>query len=564
MNEFGPSIIEEHIIKPNGEMLIKKYTKGQLLGKGGFAKCYEVINNETKKVSAAKIIAKASLTKNRAKQKLMAEIKIHRSLRHEKIVAFEQFFEDAENVYIILELCSNQTLSELIKKRKRITELETKCYMFQLIEGLKYLHSRRVIHRDLKLGNIFLTDKMILKIGDFGLAAKLEFDGERKRTICGTPNYIAPEILEGTEGHSYEVDIWSLGVILYTLLIGKPPFETRDVKTTYNRIKKNVYSFPNSVCISDDAKNIIQTILNSNPSKRPKYKDILAHPFFSNTDIPPVLPISTLVCPPSASFIKQYTAEHTTLKRLGSTISCKENLGQTREPFTAPNNEQRVLTQRQSKNNSSHLLTTRVNTNSTKNEAQEILKGPEVWITKWLDYSSRYGVGYLLSNGGCGAYFNDSTKIALDPNGENFYHVEKGVDRVDVLVEHTLSDYPKSLQKKVTLLNYFRNYLAQDTKKSCGSQRVVKEAVYVKKWQKTKHAILFRLNNKVIQVIFQDATEVIMSSENKVIIYMNKKGERLNYHLSNALESDNHEMIKRLKYTKDILACVLKSSTHNI
>ena len=91
----------------------------------------------------------------------------------------------------------------------------------------------------LKLGNLFLNDKMEVKIGDFGLATKLEFDGDRKRTICGTPNYIAPEILEGKNGHSYEVDTWSLGVIIYTLLFGKPPFETQDVKTTYQKIKKN-------------------------------------------------------------------------------------------------------------------------------------------------------------------------------------------------------------------------------------------------------------------------------------------------------------------------------------
>ena len=94
----------------------------------------------------------------------------------------------------------------------------------QIIAALKYLHTHRIIHRDLKLGNLFLSGKMEIKIGDFGLATKLEFDGERKRTICGTPNYIAPEILEAKQGHSYEVDIWSLGVVLYTMLIGRPPF----------------------------------------------------------------------------------------------------------------------------------------------------------------------------------------------------------------------------------------------------------------------------------------------------------------------------------------------------
>lgn len=98
---------------------------------------------------------------------------------------------------------------------------------------------------------------MDLKLGDFGLATKLDFDGEWKRTICGTPNYIAPEVLEGKNGHSYEVDIWSLGVIIYTLIIGKPPFETANVKTTYDKIKKNSYKFPDHVAISDEAWDLI-------------------------------------------------------------------------------------------------------------------------------------------------------------------------------------------------------------------------------------------------------------------------------------------------------------------
>ena len=94
---------------------------------------------------------------------------------------------------------------------------------------------------------------MEIKLGDFGLATKLDFDGEKKRTICGTPNYIAPEVIEGKVGHSYEVDVWSLGVIIFTLLIGKPPFETSNVKKTYSRIRTNSYSFPDHVKITDHA-----------------------------------------------------------------------------------------------------------------------------------------------------------------------------------------------------------------------------------------------------------------------------------------------------------------------
>ena len=102
---------------------------------------------------------------------------------------------------------------------------------------------------------------MKIKIGDFGLASKLEFEGEKRRTICGTPNYIAPEILEGKNGHSYEVDIWSLGVIIYTLVVGKPPFETSDVQSTYKRIKLNQYNFPSNIKVTEELKELIQNIL---------------------------------------------------------------------------------------------------------------------------------------------------------------------------------------------------------------------------------------------------------------------------------------------------------------
>ena len=176
-----------------------------------------------------------------------------------------------------------------------------------MISALKNLHGHRIIHRDLKLGNLFLSEKMEIKVGDFGLAAKLEYEGQKKRTICGTPNYIAPEILEGKTGHSYEVDVWSLGVIIYTLLIGKPPFETSDVKTTYRRIRMNAYSFPEHVSISTAAKSLITKILNTDPAKRPTLDEIMSHEFMNTgASIPKVLPISTLACPPSASYIRQF------------------------------------------------------------------------------------------------------------------------------------------------------------------------------------------------------------------------------------------------------------------
>lgn len=110
---------------------------------------------------------------------------------------------------------------------------------------------------------------MEIKLGDFGLAARLEFDTEKRHTVCGTPNYLAPEVLLSKLGHSFEVDVWSLGVVIYTLLIGKPPFETPEVKMTYEKIKKGVYSFPEHIKISENAKNLITKIFNLDPSWRP-------------------------------------------------------------------------------------------------------------------------------------------------------------------------------------------------------------------------------------------------------------------------------------------------------
>lgn len=168
------------------------------------------------------------------------EILIHQTLSHKNIVKFLSFFDDPQNIYIVLELCKRRSMMELHKRRRVITDYECRFYIYEILEGVKYLHDNRIIHRDLKLGNLFLNDMLNVKIGDFGLATRIDFDGERKKTLCGTPNYIAPEILN-KKGHSFEVDIWSIGCVMYTLLVGQPPFETKSLKDTYSKIKKCDY-----------------------------------------------------------------------------------------------------------------------------------------------------------------------------------------------------------------------------------------------------------------------------------------------------------------------------------
>ena len=140
-------------------------------------------------------------------------------MRHPNIVQFHRAFTYQESTYIVLEICRNGSLMDMVKKRKHLTEPEVRFYTIQIAGAIKHMHSKGVIHRDLKMGNIFLDDNMNVKIGDFGLAALLisgkDMATVRRTTLCGTPNYIAPEILEkGQKGHDQAVDIWSLGIIV--------------------------------------------------------------------------------------------------------------------------------------------------------------------------------------------------------------------------------------------------------------------------------------------------------------------------------------------------------------
>ncbi|TFK48906.1 Pkinase-domain-containing protein [Heliocybe sulcata] len=270
-----------------------KYQRIGLLGEGGFARVYEVVDNKHQSRLACKVVTKASLKTKKAKTKLYAEIKIHRALTHPNVVQFLDCFEDDDNVYMTIALCPNGSLMDLLRRRRRFTEPEARVFMVQLLGACHYMHTHQVIHRDLKLGNLLLDAHMNVKVGDFGLAALIEHPGERKKTICGTPNYIAPEVLFDTaNGHSFEVDIWSTGVILYTLLIGQAPFQTKEVQSIYNRIRDNQYEFPEHRACSSAAKQLIQAILTRNPSERPTMHDILDHDWFQQGTVPASLPVS--------------------------------------------------------------------------------------------------------------------------------------------------------------------------------------------------------------------------------------------------------------------------------
>ena len=556
-------IIIEKIHTNPDEIHIKKYRKIRLLGKGGFARCYELLDEETQQSFAGKIIKKSSLIKSRTKQKLISEIKIHKSLNHENIVKFERYFEDEENVYIIMELCYNNTLHELLKRRKKLTELETQYYVYYLIKALQYIHSLKIIHRDLKLANLFLTENMQMKLGDFGLAALLRFDGERKRSLCGTPNYMAPEILEGKTGHSFEVDIWSIGIIIYILLIGKPPFETTSAKETLKRIRMKNYSFPQNGIISEPAKELIQNILVLEPHKRPSLKEILESDFMTmGTSIPKTLPQSTLACPPPINFIKQYMPNIGPNGIINNYISKKppkkfklDDITQNTAGFSS---SKRLFSN--NINNNKNIIIPNMQYKAINNI---FFNTSGIFVRKWVE-SEKYGLGYVLSDDNVGVYCNDKTKIIYKPNGINFIYIENKTQTLHLFTE-TLN---KDLKEKVNLLKNFKGYLFEETKDETKDYVLegginIRQFIYVKKFVRTKHAILFRLSNLNVQINFNDNTEIILSKENKMVTYISKKKVISHYPLTIALDSNNKEMTKRLKYTKKILMRMLIMNVEN-
>lgn len=555
-------IIEENITKPNGDIVKKRYVRGRLLGKGGFATVHEFLCIDNKQVSAGKIVNKNCLQKARARQKLMFEIKIHRSLHHTNIVAFERFFEDNENLYIILEICSNQTMNELMRRRKRLSELEIQCYLAQIISALKYLHSHRIIHRDIKLGNLFLSDKMEIKLGDFGLATKLEFEGERKRTICGTPNYIAPEILDGKHGHSYEVDVWSLGVLLYTLCIGKPPFETLDIKLTYKKIRMTAYAFPEQTRISGELKDLISRLLVADPLVRLTLDEILQHPFMGRNPIPKLIPSSSLAVPPSGSFLKQYQVSSVTERMRKSEHSQKGSMtARVSEDLrsTASKEEDKssvdISKDNTARESSSSLSATRKI--AIMSLYIPVDTGTRIWVKKWVDYSTKYGIGYSLSNGHSGVYFNDSSKLICDLNGMFLYIYRKPDCKEEITEKYSLMSFPVDLKKKVTLLEHFRKHLVVDKPMQSGDE----EQVYLKKWLLTDHAVIFRLSNKVVQIRFVDKSELLLSNNTKTVVYINKTGSQEVHPLKMAITSENPELNKRLNYTTEMISRMLNSQS---
>uniref|UniRef100_A0A914I6F8 Aurora kinase n=1 Tax=Globodera rostochiensis TaxID=31243 RepID=A0A914I6F8_GLORO len=244
---------------------------GRPLGKGKFGNVYLARDRKYRIPVALKILFKSQLVKGNVEHQLIREIEIHAHLRHPNILRMFNYFHDEKKVYLILEYALHGELFKVLQRHRRFTELTAAQYIFQVSDALNYCHSKNVIHRDIKPENILLCDDGKIRIADFGWAVHAK---NRRQTMCGTLDYLPPEMVL-KQHHDEKVDYWSVGVLCYEFLVGKPPFETKTQQDTYTRIMKVQYSFPSFM--SPGARDVISKLLVKEPARRMNFEQVMKH-----------------------------------------------------------------------------------------------------------------------------------------------------------------------------------------------------------------------------------------------------------------------------------------------
>jgi len=257
---------------------------GRPLGRGKFGRVYLAREKQSKKVVAMKLLYKKDLCKDAMKNQIKREIEIQTHLRHPNILRMYGFFYDATRVYMILEYASGGELFKKLVGSRRFSEEVSSNYICQLAKALEYCHSHHVIHRDIKPENILIGSRGELKLADFGWSVHAPED--RRTTLCGTLDYLPPEMLNSSPDHDARVDIWALGVLLFEFLTGKPPFEDPSKDGTIKKISGTAFSWPEHIEVSEEAKDLVGRLLQKAES-RISLQDILSHPFIVryNSDV---------------------------------------------------------------------------------------------------------------------------------------------------------------------------------------------------------------------------------------------------------------------------------------
>ncbi|KAG0687108.1 spindle assembly checkpoint kinase [Pichia californica] len=278
---------------------------GKRLGKGKFGKVYCVREKKSGFICALKVMSKQEILSYHIEKQIIREIEIQSNILHENCLALYGWFQDDQNVYLILEYAAYGELYKILTKMKRIDDKLASYYIYQVAMALKHLHEKHLIHRDLKPENILIHLNQKIKLADFGWSSYINNnynhnqggrDGSgvssgnndinssnnhtsnRRTTMCGTLDYLPPEMVEAKQ-HDEHVDVWALGVLLYELLVGHPPFEEKHAGDTYKRIARVDFSIPSYV--DEDARDLVERLLVYDPQQRLALQDLEV---YSKTD----------------------------------------------------------------------------------------------------------------------------------------------------------------------------------------------------------------------------------------------------------------------------------------
>ncbi|KAI5065327.1 hypothetical protein GOP47_0020022 [Adiantum capillus-veneris] len=266
---------------------VGKYEVGRVLGEGTFAKVRLAKNLETGQQVAIKVFDKHKILKDQLTQQIKREISTMKLIKHPNVVQLYEILASKTKVYIVLEYVTGGELFNKIAYKGRLKEDEARKYVQQLINAVDYCHSRGVYHRDLKPENLLVDGNGNLKISDFGLSAlpqHLREDG-LLHTTCGTPNYVAPEVIVHKGYDGAKADVWSCGIILFVLLGGYLPFDDSNLLSLYKKIHKAELRFP--LCFSSGARKLISMMLNPDPQLRITIPEILEDSWFKANYRPP-------------------------------------------------------------------------------------------------------------------------------------------------------------------------------------------------------------------------------------------------------------------------------------
>lgn len=256
------------------------YEIGRTLGEGTFGKVKQAINVETGEKVAIKILDKEKIQQQSMGEQIKKEINVMKMVKHRHVVNLNEVLASKTKIFIVLELVTGGELFDKIVAAGRFDEPTARKYFRQLISGVDYCHRQQVCHRDLKPENLLLDEAELLKISDFGLSALYGTDQDSTllKTTCGTPNYVAPEVLADNGYSGFAADVWSCGVILYVLLAGFLPFDEPAMSVLFRKIMKGDFTYPS--WFSKSAKELLATIMCTDPKQRATIAQIKASEWY--------------------------------------------------------------------------------------------------------------------------------------------------------------------------------------------------------------------------------------------------------------------------------------------